>query len=40
MEWIKKYLLEGKFAILCPPFSQPNQAVEIKLLLSVFASEL
>lgn len=35
MEWIKKYLLEGKFTSLCIPYTQPTQ-----LLFSVLANEL
>jgi len=38
MEWIKKYLLEGKFMVLCIPYSQPTQDLEIiiQLLFAIF----
>ena len=42
MEWIKKYLLEGKFTSLCITHTQPTQdlGIIIQLLFSVFANEL
>jgi len=29
MEWIKKYLFEGKLIIPCIPYSQPTKDLEI-----------
>ena len=42
IEWIRKYLLEGKFTGLCISYTQPTQDLEItiQLFFSVFADEL